>query len=332
VVELSYDVPVQEGELVKEGPKRAAKPVQDLDALLFKERMIDHYAGRESGLFIILPEGQRLFEVLKGLVEERIGRALGYIPITLPKISPVDTFRKANILGKWDGYLERVQPFSATNGVKEDYLMEPLQCTPLYQYLEGRVLDASDGPLKLYDASGPTYRNEDTEEISPLIKQREFHRSEFMYLGTKEQVISSREETLAKLEDLCDSLSMQYRIVVGSGCYQISDDDILFPKTAEEISIKDLEVHIPAGFDKRGERMHHLEVAGAAALGDIQAKRFNICASDGGHLWSGCVGVGLERLMYAFLAHHGFDKAAWPEIVKDKYERAYEGMEAARWL
>lgn len=312
-------IPIKEGELIEQGPKRPSRFKGDVDLLIFKKKIVDRYVHARSGLFVILPEGQRLFEVLKELLEEKIGRNLGYIPITLPKISPTDTFRKANILGKWDDYLQKIIPFSTTKGVVEDYLMEPLQCTPLYQYFEGKKLDVSTGPLKFYDASGPTYRNENTEEVRPLIKQREFHRSEFIYIGTKKQIIEIREKTLRKLKELCDDLGLRYRIVVGAGCYQISEDEIEYPKAIEEIPIKDLEIYIPNGFFKRGEKIHYLEVAGVAALGEIQTKRFNIKSMEGHELWSGCTGIGLERFMYAFLASYGFDKEQWPKLIKEKY-------------
>ena len=39
--------------------------------------------------------------------------------------------------------------------------------------------------VKVYDESGPTYRNEDLDKLKPLVRQREFHRSEFIYIGSK---------------------------------------------------------------------------------------------------------------------------------------------------
>lgn len=323
---LKKKIPTKEGELIKQSKKRTSLFEGDIDDLIFQERIIERYVYPTSGLFLILPEGQRIFDALKEIIEDEIRNKLDYFPITLPKISPVDTFRKASLLGKWDDYLEKISPFSNTRGVKEDYLMEPLQCTPLYQFLEGKRLDIRQKPLKLYDASGPTYRNEDSEEIKPLIKQREFHRSEFIYLGTKEQVIQTREATLTILERVCNQLELPYRIVVGSGCYQISDEEIKFPDSEEEIPIKDLEVYLPKGFVKREETNYYLEVCGAAALGETQTRRFNIKSTEDQELWSGCVGIGLERAMYAFLANHGFNKEAWPNLIKNKYLQKYGSL------
>lgn len=295
-----------EGKIIKQSKIKKIKPIKDLDRLLFKKKIIDYYL-KDSGLFVILPEGQQLYENLKRLIEKKIKYDLRYKQLTLPKISPLSTFKKANIIGKWDDYLEKMTPFSNTNGVKEDYILDPLQCTILYQYLEGKRINKL---LKFYDASGPSYRNEDLTEIKPLIKQREFHRAEFIYIGTKEEVIKTREKTLEKLEELCNELNLQYRIVIGSGCYQISEDEIETPKNEREIPIKDLEIYIPQGFLKKNKKAHYLEVAGAAALGEIQTKRFNI-KKNGKELWSGCTGIGLERLMYSFLSQHGFDKKKW---------------------
>jgi seryl-tRNA synthetase len=262
---------------------------------------------------VILPKGTRLLGAIRTLLDKRITKPLDFEEVALPKIAPVSTFEKAGILGRWDDYLLSVKPFSNTNGVTDEYLMDPLQCIALYQFFENRSLDAKDLPIRWFDSSGPTYRNEDSDKIIPLVKQREFHRAEFMYVGTKTQVIYIREECLARLEQLCIDLELKYRIVVGAGCYQTKKGEFETPESLREIPIKDLEIVCPGHGNRNGEQ--YLEVVGSSILGKILTSRFNITGTDGSGLWSGCTGIGLERMMFALITNYGTNFEEFPEMI-----------------
>jgi seryl-tRNA synthetase len=45
-------------------------------------------------------------------------------------------------------------------------------------------------------------------------------------------------------------------------------------------------------------------------------KTFDIGASDGGPVFTGCAAWGLERLVLALFSQHGFDKSRWPESLR----------------
>jgi seryl-tRNA synthetase len=301
---MEAKIPTKEGELIKEGPKmRTNGAIEGIDELLFKEEIIGEFV-KGSGQNVILPKGTRILNGIYSVLNQYLKEAIGFEEVVLPKIAPVDTFRKAGILGKWDDYLESVKPFGKTNGIAEEYLMDPLQCTIFYQFLEGKVVDVSNGPIRVYDRSGPTYRNEDLDKIKPLVKQREFHRSEFVYVGTKEQVIETREKCISQMEKLCEDLRLRYRIVVGTGCFQLDNGEIKMPETAEEIPIKDLEIFCH-GYKNPTDGSSYLEVVGSSVLADMQTSRFNIKSKDGKELWSGCTGIGLDRLMYALITNYG---------------------------
>ncbi|VVC04764.1 Type-2 serine--tRNA ligase [Candidatus Bilamarchaeum dharawalense] len=305
-------IPRIEGEIIRRSPSlRTARKIRGFDSLV-ENNMVGEFL-KNSGQFVILPKGARLMKAICTLLDRCIRKPLGFEEVFLPKIAPVDSFRKAGILGKWDGYLIAAIPFSDTHGVTEEYLLDPLQCTTFYQFHENKVIDTSMGPVKWFDSSGPTYRNEDSDRIVPLVKQREFHRAEFVYMGTRAHVIQIREECLARLERMCRDLGLGYRIVVGSGCYQLESGKSEMPQTVEEIPIKDLEIHCP-GYENGGS---FLEVAGSAVLGTIITSRFKIRDQNGNELWSGCTGIGLERLMFAVLTNYGVDFDNLPVTVQE---------------
>lgn len=312
-------IPKNEGEIIKSKKPNYLEYAGKIDLDIFRYKIIDYYIGKQSGIFVILPEGQRILEVFKSIINNKLIQKLQYNKLSLPKISPTETFKKANALKKWDDYLEKVLPYSKTKGIKEEYILEPLQCIPLYQYLENKSLN---NILKIIDDSGPTYRNEDLDKIKPLVKQREFHRTELIYIGKKDEVINQRETILEIFEDLLNELNIAHRIVVGNECYKLSKNEIIIPKTLEEIQVKDIELFIPNGF-RNNKNEPYLEVIGACILGNLQTKRFNITDNNKNYLWSGCVGIGQERLIYSFLANYGFDKNKWPKLIKNKYSELY---------
>ncbi|MEK6979417.1 MAG: aminoacyl--tRNA ligase-related protein [Candidatus Micrarchaeota archaeon] len=307
-------IPTTEGALIKRGKKGFRGTPGGFDARA--ENDICKEFVRGSGQYVLLPKGTRLLNAVCTLLTEDMQKPLVFEEVVLPKIAPVKTFRKAGITGNWDDYLIVVRPFSSTKGVREEYLMDPLQCTTFYQIFEGNVIEPSSLPVKWFDCSGPTYRNEDSDKIVPLVKQREFHRAEFIYLGTKAQTIQIREECLARLERLCVDLGLEYRIVVGSGCYEIKPGELGPPQTLDEIPVKDLEIYCP-GY-RNGSSF--LEVAGSAVLSTILTSRFSITGQNCTALWSGCTGIGLERMMFALLTNYGADFEKFPGKIREVME------------
>lgn len=306
---MKKQIQTKDGELILQGPK--CKPVfrGDIDREIFNQDYVRYYIDKKTGLFIILPKGEKLLRALTNYFVSRLIKKFSFDRVILPKMSPVSTYAKASVLGKWDYYLEKVSPFHRTHGVKQDYILEPLQCIPFYQFLENKKLDVSKTPIKVFDSSGPTYRNEDLDKLKPLVKHREFHRAEFIYIGNKKDIVSLRENILKELMLIYNQFGIKYRIVVGGGCFELSENEIVYPDSVDDIPIKDLEVYVPS-------TKTWVEVVGASVLWNIQTKRFNITGISNQELWSGCVGIGLERLMYTFLAQKGFDPAKWPKEIR----------------
>jgi len=52
----------------------------------------------------------------------------------------------------------------------------------------------------------------------------------------------------------------------------------------------------------------HDEICGCSVEGDHLTRDFGIVHSDRAPLWSGCCGIGLNRLVLALLYQHGFDE------------------------
>jgi len=291
-------IPREEGQLIKSGPE--IDIVSAVRPDLFEMRILGKFIEK-SGQYVVLPEGMKIINRIYSLLNKYLRDAIEFEEVILPKVAPVKSFRKANVLDKWNDYLLSVKPFSETKGVEEEYILDPLQCTVFYQFHEGKKINVDGGPIKWLDRSGPTYRNEDLDKIFPGVKQREFHRAEFVYLGTPKQVIEIREKCLAQMEKFCIDFGLRYRIVVGASCYQLESGEIRVPENLEEIPIKDLEIYCPGYKNKDDDSW--LEIIGSSILAETMTKRFEICGECGEELWSGCTGIGLNRLMYAIISN-----------------------------
>lgn len=265
-----------------------------------------------QGQYVILPKGMKILNGIYDVLQKYLVEPLDFEEVVLPKMAPVETFEKASLVDfsdgrqrqssfpwSWDQYLQAVKPFGETEGVKETFILDPLQCTIFYQFFEGKKVDVSEKPVKWYDRSGPTYRNESLDSLFPGVKQREFHRSELVFLGTQEQVIDTRECALKQIEFLCQSLDLNYRLVVGGSCHRLEDHEVREPTSLEDIPVKDVEIYCP-GYG-------YLEVSGNAIMGSVLTSRFSIAGTNGEELWSGCSGLGLNRMMYAIVSN---DKTA----------------------
>lgn len=295
-------IPTKEGEIIKEHIIPSAVQGNNETVDLVKMQILGEFG---MGQYVILPKGMHILNKIYSLLHRYITEPIKFSEVVLPKVAGVETFKRASLLEHWGSFLLAISPYSDTEGIEDKKITDPLQCTVFYQYLEGRTVDVSGGPIKWYDRSGPTYRNENLNNLLPGVRQYEFHRAEFIYLGTNEQVIETREQCLNQLEQLCNDLGLGYRVVVGAGCHRLREDEISVPNSLEEIQIKDVEVYCPGyGF---------LEVSGNSALGNVLTSRFSITGNKGERLSSGCSGLGLDRMIYAIVANYGVDKL--PELI-----------------
>ena len=48
------------------------------------------------------------------------------------------------------------------------------------------------------------------------------------------------------------------------------------------------------------------------------SKRFQLFenAEKDQYCYTGCIGIGIERMLFAFISQYGVDKSKWPEIVR----------------
>jgi seryl-tRNA synthetase len=209
-----------------------------------------------------------------------------------------------------------------------DAALDPVQCISLYEVLRGRTV--AELPLKVVECLGGwTWRNEALEDLDGPVKATEFARVEHVYLGTPEQVRLARRSVQAGLTGLLSDLGISWQVVAAEGCMEIPSivEAQRRATDADGVPVQDIEIPLSptehptvdrppwaSGFDRDFDLR---EIAGCSVEGDHLTASFGITSSDGQPLWSGCCGIGMNRLVTGFLYQHGFEAAEWPLLVRE---------------
>ncbi len=199
--------------------------------------------------------------------------------------------------------------------MSNEWFLDPLQCPSFYRYLkESSPLMLEKLPLKVHEwRGGWTYRNEKTTRLqSGFGTSLEFSGLELVFAGTLEQVKEIRFETMMAILHVLESMQLNFRLVVGSSCSHKKNDGVPGgePISLYDISTLDIEVRVP-------QENTYIEIGGADFIGERLIRNFGITSQDGTQLYSGCQGVGWQRLAKAFLSQKGFDPKNWPLCIKD---------------
>lgn len=262
-----------------------------------------------EGQFIYGPEWTALVRALQGILLS--GAAdLGFREYIFPRLIPpeaVQDFRlsqfKPDLLWQVDG--QRV--------------LDPVQCLPLYQGLRGTSIAVDRLPLKIMEKLGGwTWRQERSEDLDGAFRTFEFARVEHVWIASPEQAADIRSEVLASVTDKLASLGLSVQTVVGEPCMPITEIERRreAARSPQEVPVIDIETRVrPQRQEGNFTPQDFDEIGGCTIEGSHHLEAFGITRSDGEPLWSGCCGIGLNRLAIGFLFQHGFNQANWPDSV-----------------
>ncbi|NUN08663.1 MAG: hypothetical protein HUU54_05745 [Ignavibacteriaceae bacterium] len=297
---INFDPPFYIGKVLYTS-KHETKKVVDISRGLEKYGAIELNPGRYFY--------QDLFADVLELLQnhaKQIGNKLGFKTVYLPKIVPLEVLNSFGIAEAWPAYILRVKPMQdyadgMFTTLKEDnsYCLDPVQCASFYELLKINNENIKY-PLKVLDISGYTYRNEFHNKLNNTIKSLEFLRAEFIIAGSG--IVSvTRNNLINEYLYLFDRLNLQWRLTVGSGCYEFPSEIELKAyeraNSKDNIPILDIELFSPS-------LNEWIEVIGASNLFDDKIKRFNL-KQVSADVESGCFGVGLSRLSGLLIEAHG---------------------------
>lgn len=267
-----------------------------------------------EGQFVYGPEWTALLRCLQGIVLSNADD-LGFREYLFPRLIPasaVENFRlsqyKPGLLWRADG--ERV--------------LDPVQCLPLYHVLQGQRLPAERLPLMAVETLGGwTWRREQPAELDGAFRAIEFARVEHVWISPPDEATRIRNTLRDSVVSLLLDLGLPVQTVVGEPCMPMAEIEKRREEatSADDVPVIDIELRVraereagqisPQDFD---------EIGGCTIEGDHHLASFNIARQDDGPLWSGCCGIGLNRLVIGFLFQHGFNAKHWPDQVAGRAE------------
>ncbi|HMG05958.1 MAG TPA: hypothetical protein VK581_10880 [Chthoniobacterales bacterium] len=227
---------------------------------------------------------------------------------------PQFAFFVARLHNDLDVYRSFLHEYQENHGIPDglfshchshDLCLSPTMCYHTYQQFQRQELERDT----IVTSKGKSFRFE-SRYSSGLERLWDFTIREIVFLGRREFVLESRQAFMKR------AFALMVEFEVGGCCEVASDYFFATPETtlkllSQRIMEHKYELRVPID----GSRS--LAVASFNFHETFFGEAFLIKRRGGESAWSGCVGFGLERLVYAFVCQHGLDAKRWPKAVRD---------------
>jgi seryl-tRNA synthetase len=185
-------------------------------------------------------------------------------------------------------------------------MLAPTVCHHLYLTMSGCKIEG-DGVTAT--ANGNCFRFESNNMVS-LERVWNFTMREIIFVGTEQYIAQHLEEVRNRIRPLLDELGLTYTVMTANDPFFIGT----FRDQAAYQAAFELKYEIRALLPFKGDT---IAVGSYNRHGDFFGRALNIQAADGTPAHTGCVGIGFERLAYAFVCQHGLDPKKWPARVRE---------------
>jgi seryl-tRNA synthetase len=185
-------------------------------------------------------------------------------------------------------------------------LLSPAVCYHLYFSLADHPLP--DGKL-IATAVGNCYRYESTN-LTSLERMWNFTMREVIFVGPKDFVLENRVRSREFMQKIFEEIGLVYHVETANDPFFVGE----FRKQVAFQTAFQLKYEIRALLPFKNST---LAVGSYNYHQDFFGRHLDITLPDGGPIHTGCTAFGLERIAYAFLAQFGFDKANWPQAVRE---------------
>jgi hypothetical protein len=304
--------------LFENRPSRPA-PADPFDELVAR----DDVQPVGPGLFVLQGEFLRLFNHLDRRWR-RVALELGAVEQDNPGVWPVDLYRRINYLAEFPQQAIMAAGVSPANAdlkavaaayhqgrdfetVDLSHHMNPASfglqsavCDCCYYALRGRT-DYRD---TLYTTRNKVFRNE-CSATGSLDRLTSFTVRDIMFVGGQEFVMAERERMVVLAREFLAELDLDSALASANDPFFAGDALIkaVFQNAAE------LKYELLARLPFSGRDM---AIGSVNLHQDYFGRAFDIRRPDGEPVWSGCLGIGFERLVYAIYAQYGADSNTWP--------------------
>lgn len=195
---------------------------------------------------------------------------------------------------------ELPEPAALTN----DAVLRPAVCLPIYRALENAKVPARGRTIT---TTGRAFRYE-SKNLAGMHRLWDFSMREIVFIGSEEHVEGERARMIDATRALVESWDLEARLVAATDPFfaTVRASKALWQRA-------------------RGRKYEVVADIGGLSIavgsinfaGQLFAHAFAIHTEDDAPATTACVGFGLERLVLALFAQHGFDAKRWPDALRE---------------
>jgi seryl-tRNA synthetase len=182
-------------------------------------------------------------------------------------------------------------------------VLRPAVCLPVYRALEGLAIA---GPGRAITTTGKAFRYE-SRNMEGLERLWDFSMREIVFVGTAKYIDDSRARMIDAVTSFMEELDLAARVVSAIDPFfaTVRGTKALWQRT------RNLKYEVVVDSGKREIAAGSINFAGHL-FGDA----FRVTTDDAETAATACIGFGLERLILALFAQHGFEAERWPRELR----------------
>ncbi len=186
--------------------------------------------------------------------------------------------------------------------------LNPAACFPCYPSLSGANVSPAG---QIFTWKGRVFRHE-SKNVAGLDRLWEFNVREIVFVGSDAYVARRRAEVLPLVAQLTEHLDLDCRVETAADPFFATVAAAkTFWQRAQEVKN---EIMVPVAVRPDGTE-RRIACGSINLHGNFFGHRFGFVC-DGESAFTACVGLGIERLVLACFAQHGFDPQRWPRDVR----------------
>jgi seryl-tRNA synthetase len=213
-----------------------------------------------------------------------------------------------------DMYQEFLDSYKANEGVGSyifplcknvDYCLPPTMCYHTYHQLQNTQYPEVKN--QVITSKGKSFRFE-SKYHRTLERLWDFTIREIVFMGSKDFVLESRQKYMETSFKLIEKLGLEGHSEVASDPFFCNADTAakILNQRMQELKY---ELRLNVASDKT------IAAASFNFHDNFFGERFNIKRGETEWMKTGCVGLGIERLAYAFISRHGLDETQWFKVL-----------------
>ena len=280
-----------------------------------------------KGLFVLQGQFLKLFQYFNEYWRKKAAE-LGAMEQDNPAVWPAGLYRDINYIAEFPHQIilassvkqhnadltAMAQKYSKENAfdhiditehmAPSDLGLQSAVCDTCYYVLRGK---RSFGNT-LYTTYNKVFRNE-CSETNSLDRLTSFSVRDIMFVGDQKFVMQQRQKMIELAIEFLAWLDLDSSIAAANDPF--FTDESMIKAVYQNASELKYELLVKLPFSGK-----ELAVGSINLHQDFFGQAFDIKLPDGGFVWSGCLGIGFERIVYALYAQYGTESDSWPAHLK----------------